>query len=68
MARRLALIRAGSAKQAERLERKLLAKTEHVLSNARHWKAVEQIASDLMNRETISGRAAQHWFDLADDE
>ncbi len=65
MARRLAMMRAGSAKQAERLERKLLAKTEHMLSDESKWNAVEKIAADLMERETISGRAAQHWFDLA---
>ena len=65
MARRLAIMRAGSAPQAERLERKLLTKTEHLLSSEGYWSAVEKIAADLMERETISGRAAQHWFDLA---
>lgn len=65
MARRFALMRAGSPVQAERLERKLLAKTEHLLSNSSYWNAVQRIAADLIKRETISGRAAQHWFELA---
>ncbi len=65
MARRFAMMRSGSAKQAERLEKKLLAKTEHMLSDENYWNAVEKIAADLMERETISGRAAQHWFDRA---
>lgn len=68
MARRLAIMRAGSVQQAERLERKLLAKTEHVLADESHWKAVQKIAKDLIERETISGRAAQHWFELAVQE
>ncbi len=65
MARRFAMMRAGNAKQAERLERKLLTKTEHLLSDEQTWDAVVKIAADLLARETISGRAAQHWFDLA---
>lgn len=65
MARRLAIMRAGNVQQAERLERRLLAKTEHLLSDDGHWNAVKHIVADLMERETMSGRAALHWFNQA---
>lgn len=60
--RRLAVQRAGE-RQAERLERRLLAKVEHLLNQAGHWQAVELIAVELLRRETISGRAVRHLFD-----
>lgn len=65
MARRLAIMRAGNEQQAERLERRLLTKTEHLLTDEGHWNAVQDIAKDLLERETISGRAALHWFNQA---
>ena len=65
LTRRLAIRRAGNEQQAERLERRLLTKTEHLLSDQGHWNAVQQIAKDLLERETISGRAALHWFNQA---
>ena len=65
MARRLAIMRAGNAQQAERLERRLLTKTEYLLAEEGHWNAVQHIAKDLLERETISGRAALHWFNQA---
>ncbi len=66
--RKLISQRAGGAKQIERLERRLLAKTENILSDSATWKAVEKIAEALLDEETISGRAARHWYDhcLAD--
>jgi ATP-dependent Zn protease len=60
--RRLAEQRAGE-RQAERLERRLLAKTEHLLAQERHWRAVELIAAELLQRGVISGRTARHLFD-----
>ena len=60
--RRLAVQRA-SERQAERLERRLLAKVEHLLDQAGHWRAVELIAVELLRCETISGRAVRHLFD-----
>ena len=59
--RRLAVQRAG-ARQAGRLERRLLAKAEHLLAQARHWRAVELIARALVCRGVISGRAVRHLF------
>jgi ATP-dependent Zn protease len=60
--RRLAVQRAGE-RQAERLERRLLAKAEHLLTRDGHWRAVELIAAELLQRGAISGRAARHLFD-----
>ena len=60
--RRLAVQRA-SERQAARLERRLLAKVEHLLDQAGHWRAVELIAVELLRCETISGRAVRHLFD-----
>ena len=60
--RRLAVQRAGE-RGAERLERRLLAKAEHLLSREEHWRAVELIATELLRRGSISGRAARHLFE-----
>ena len=60
--RRLTLSRAGDETRAEKLERRLLAKTEHLLSDDLTWKTVEQIAAALLERETISGRSAMHIY------
>jgi len=60
--RRLAVQRAGE-RGAERLERRLLAKAEHLLSQEGHWPAVELIAAELLRRGSISGRAARHLFE-----
>jgi ATP-dependent Zn protease len=62
--RRLAVQRAGE-RQADRLERRLLAKTENLLADDGHWRAVERIAAELLKFGTISGRAARHLFDRA---
>jgi ATP-dependent Zn protease len=56
--------RAGR-RRAARLERRLLAKAEHLLSRDGHWRAVESIAAELLRRRSISGRAARHLFDEA---
>jgi len=64
LVRRLAVQRAGE-RQADRLERRLLAKTENLLADTGHWHAVELIAAELLKLGTISGRAARHLFDRA---
>jgi ATP-dependent Zn protease len=63
----LAVQRAGE-RQAERLERRMLAKAEHLLGQKGHWRAVELIAAELLRRGVISGRAARHFFDRGCDE
>jgi ATP-dependent Zn protease len=60
--RGLSVQRAGE-RRAERLERRLLAKTEHILAREGHWRAVELIAAALTERGSISGRAARHLFE-----
>src|SRR5579872_3905449 len=60
--RRLIVERAG-ARRAERLERRLLSKAEHLLAQEGHWRAVELIVAELLLRGAISGRAARHLFD-----
>jgi hypothetical protein len=60
--RRLAVQRAGE-RRALRLERRLLAKAEHLLAHEGHWKAVELIAAQLQSRGAISGRTARDLFD-----
>jgi ATP-dependent Zn protease len=60
--RRLAMQRAGE-RGAERLERRMLAKTENILADDGHWRAVELIAAELLKNGVISGRAARHLYD-----
>ena len=60
--RGLAVQRAGE-RRAERLERRLLARAEHLLAREGHWRAVELSAAELVRRGSVSGRAARHLFD-----
>jgi ATP-dependent Zn protease len=60
--RGLAVQRAGE-RQAERLKRRMLAKAEHLLGQQGHWRAVELIAAELLQRGVISGRAARHLYE-----
>lgn len=55
----------GTVKQHERLHRRLLDKTEHLLHDDQHWRAVELVASELLEKETIRGRTVRHFFDQA---
>ncbi len=60
--RRLSIQRAGE-RQAERLERRLLAKAENLLADEELWAAVEQIAGELVRLGVVSGRAAKHFYE-----
>ncbi len=60
--RGLTIQRAGESR-AERLERRMLSKTEHLLSQDENWAAVERIAAELLRLGSISGRAARHLFE-----
>jgi ATP-dependent Zn protease len=62
-ARGLSLQRAGSQRQAERLERRLLSKAEHLLDRRANWRAVERIAEALLQSGEISGRQARHLYE-----
>lgn len=61
----LALSRAGNPKQATKLIHKTLDKTQHMLSHKANWAAVKAIAAELLEHESISGRAATHHLELA---
>jgi plasmid stabilization system protein ParE len=63
--RELTELRAVTPRQVERLERRLLDKTEHLLDQPGVWSAVERIADELLRCTTLSGRAARHHFEEA---
>lgn len=63
--RRLLSSRARNEKQLEKLERRMLNKTEYVLDELANEKAVESIAKELIEKETISGRAVRHFLNQA---
>jgi ATP-dependent Zn protease len=62
--RRLLQHRAPNERTRERLERRLLDKTEYLLSDEQHSQAIQLIAQELICKTTISGRAARHFFEL----
>ena len=62
---RLLSTRASNERQLERLTRRMLDKTEHVLAAEGHAKAVELIAEELVRKVTVSGRAVRHFFQQA---
>jgi hypothetical protein len=62
---RLLQNRAGTERQLERLQKRLLDKTEHVLDDAGHVRAIELIAQALIENQSISGRAVRHLFNQA---
>ena len=62
--RKLALQRA-SERAVERLEKRLLAKTENLLADDGLWRAIELIAAELLKCKQISGRAARHLYEQA---
>lgn len=64
MARSLVHSRAGTEKQAEKLERRMLDKAEYLLEDDTTWLAVTKIAKELLTHQTISGRAARHHYEL----
>jgi ATP-dependent Zn protease len=64
---KLAVHRAGERK-AERLQKRMLAKAEHLLAKEDCWKAVELIAAELLRCGSISGRAARHLFEMSRSE
>lgn len=63
--RRFVESRAGGQRQVERLERRLLDKTEYLLSDSATWQAVQLIVGQLLEHQTISGRTARHLLEQA---
>ncbi len=66
--RRLLTTRASSDRQLARLESRMLAKTEHILGDQVHTRAIELVAQELLENETISGRAVRHLFQQASQQ
>ena len=62
---RLLANRAKNEKQSVRLQQRLLAKTEHILSESVNATAIRLIADELLKRSTISGRAVRHFVEQA---
>jgi hypothetical protein len=65
---RLLSTRASNERRLERLTRRMLDKTEHSLSESCHAEAIRLIASELVSKITISGRAVRHFFEQATRE
>jgi len=57
--------RAASPRQHETLQRRILAKTEHLLADDAHVEAIRIIAHELLEKTTISGRSVRHHFNQA---
>ncbi len=66
--RLLGLARAANPRQLERIEQRLIDKTEHILGTAVHSHAVEFVTIDLMQKTTLRGRAVTHWFHQAQQQ
>ncbi|MDA0283744.1 MAG: cell division protein FtsH [Planctomycetota bacterium] len=62
---RLLSMRATSERHLDRLTKRMLDKTEHLLGDKGHANAVELIANELLRHVTISGRAVRHYFQQA---
>ncbi len=52
--------RAHKERQLERLEQRLIDKTEHLLCDAAAVEAIRSVASALVEKTTLSGRAVRH--------
>lgn len=57
--------RAASQRQHETLQRRMLSKAEHILSDEAHTEAIQTIANELLEKTTVSGRAVRHHFQQA---
>lgn len=65
-AQRVLSNRAGSDRQLERLLTRILKKTEHVLAEPLHADAVASIATELYEKESLSGRAVRQLISEAE--
>ena len=63
--RQLICCRVGSEKQHQRLQRRLFSLTEHLLNDEGTALAIELVAKELMQKQTISGRAVRHFYQQA---
>ena len=64
-AERLATMRAGNPRQTEKTMRRALDKVQNMISKPGNWTAIKTIAKALLESESISGREANHHYNLA---
>ena len=57
--------RAKTERQLEKLHRRMLDKTEHILGDEVHEKAVREVAKQLLEHQTIKGRLVKHFLNQA---
>ena len=62
---RLLSTRANTERQFEKLHRRLLDKTEYLLGDEVHEKAITSVAEQLLEHETIKGRLVKHFLNQA---
>ena len=65
---RLLCTRANTEKQFEKLHRRMLEKTEYILSDDVHRPAIAAVAQSLIEKESISGRLVRHFLKQAEDQ
>ena len=63
MVRRLLLNRGGSERSLQKLEKRILEKTEHILEDRAHLSAIQRVAEKLVKNESVSGRSVRHLLD-----
>lgn len=68
MVERLLSNRAKNERQLQRLIKRYLEKTEHLLSDEVAARAIGWIANELLERETISGRTVRHFVQQAEQQ
>ncbi|QEG24997.1 cell division protein FtsH [Mariniblastus fucicola] len=57
--------RANTERQLEKLHRRLLDKTEYILGDEVHEKAIQLVAEQLIEHQTIKGRLVKHFLNQA---
>jgi ATP-dependent Zn protease len=58
--RRLARFRATTERQEERLQQRWLDKVEYMLDDESTWKAIADVAKELLEKRSLSGRTVAH--------
>lgn len=66
-AEQLAISRAGNPRKAEKILKRALDKVHHLFDQAATWAATKSIVEALLEKESISGREADHLYKLAAD-
>ena len=63
MIRRLLLNRGGSERSLQKLEKRILEKTQHILDAPAYLNAIRKIAEKLVENESVSGRRVRQLLD-----